>query len=163
LLALAPLSVGVASLYDGDVVFGRVLLIVAVLLFGLPWIVFLVIAWIAEGFSAVTHLPVYNQRTGEVTLAGYEPAGTDFPLGGAHATFPASRFEEDKCRRCGAPSSETVIVGTPDGMLCMRHAGWYAKKILVKHYIIVTIFRFFTLVGVVTTGYFAWLWLGWKS
>jgi hypothetical protein len=158
LLTLPALVFGVAVISSGDLVLGCTVLGLAVLAFVMPWGVFLTIRWVARGFSAVVSLPIYNQNTGEVTLAGYEPAGQDFPLGGAHATFPVSRFAEAACRRCGRASSEAVIVGTPDGLLCMKHAGWYAKRILVKHYAIAAVFWLFALIGVATTGYFTWIW-----
>jgi hypothetical protein len=162
LLALPALVFGVAAISSGDLAFGRALLGLAALAFVTPWGAFLTVRWVARGFTAVMSLPIYNQRTGEVTLAGYEPGGHDFPLGGAHATFPV--VAEAVCGRCGRTSSEAVIVGSPDGLRCMQHAGWYAKRTLVKHYALAEVFWLFALIGVATTGYFTWLWwLGQRS
>ena len=159
LLSCPGFLFGAVAVYGGDVVFARGMFLLAAIGFALPWVVFLTFRWIAHGFSAQVTLPIWNRTTGEVTLGGYEPGGADFPPGGAHATFPVSLREEALCGRCGTTSREAVIVATPDGPLCMKHAGWYAKRILIQHYALVMVFWIFALLGIATAAYFAWLWL----
>ena len=151
LLALPGLFFWVASVYANDLPFARGMLLIAALGFSFPWVISFITRWIARGFSRKLTLPIFDPRTGEVTLVGYEPAGTDFPFGGAHATFPLSRREAasegDKCGfpLCGISTNSAVIVMTPDGFRCIKHAGWYARKILIQHWAILIVFWAFTL------------------
>lgn len=94
-------------------------------------------------------------------MAGYDPGGGDFPGGGAHATFSRNTHDDDACDRCGATPKEAVILGTPTGIYCVAHAGWYSKRILVQQWAIVVAMYGLLLLGLWTAIYF--IWSGWTD